>query len=89
MDLRRQRHRFAASLGVARYPEGYEPTPGAGARRLLFGVVWLVVGVVLARSYLTDPAGVYAVVAAFWFVLAGLDLTRGVRLLQAGRHRPR
>jgi hypothetical protein len=87
MDLRRLRRRVAAGLGLARYPVGYEPPPGAATRRILFALVWFVVAIALIRAFLAGGELPFAAVAAFWLTLGAVDLGRGARLLQAERHR--
>jgi hypothetical protein len=82
-DLRSLRQRVVGLLGLGPIPPGWRPTPGAGLRRMMFAVVWIILGVIEVSIFTGSRSWGVLALAVGWFALAALDLTRARRLLRA------
>jgi hypothetical protein len=82
-DLTRWGERARDALGFGPVPPGYRPPPGASMRRMMFAFVWLILGVIQTSIWFGSRDLPVLLLAGVWFVLAGLDIARARRMLQA------
>jgi hypothetical protein len=86
-DLSRWWGRTMATLGLSALPPGYRAPPGASTARMLFAVLWLVLGVIQTAIFLRSPGWLYGGLAVAWFLLGARDIGRARLLLQAEARR--